>query len=103
MLSAPSTCSSRAGERLRNVSIESYNSNLKEKYDDVIDDIKKVIIFFKKEMAGGCNGEYNDCLWDCIDEMIVRTRWGIGQCEDAAAMKKYLTLPRKAKIPVARQ
>ena len=33
--------------------------------------------------------------------MAVRTRWGTGQRKDAAAMKKYLTLPRKAKVPVA--
>jgi len=80
--------------------LEDLISNLKEKYQDVIDDIKKVIIFFKKEMAGGCDGEYNDCLWDCVADMVVRTRWGTGQCKDAAAMKKYLTLPRKAKVPV---
>jgi len=82
-------------------SLKDYLSELRNEYEDVIQDIKKVFIFIKKEMAGGCDDEYNDCLWDCIAESVVRTRWGTGQCKDAAAMKSYLKLPRKAMVPVA--
>ena len=86
---------------MENTDLSDYLNELKNNYEEVVQDIKKVFIFIKKEVAGGCDGEYNDCLWDCIADSVARTQWGERRCQDAAAMKKFLGLPRKAMIPVA--
>ena len=56
-----------------------------------------VYTYFKPNAAGGNDDDNNDCLYNCLSEMIIRINeyW-----ETPESFKKYLGLKRKDKVPI---
>lgn len=61
------------------------------------------IWFVYKETAGGCDGEFNDCLWNCIynaygGNLPINPRTDEPVFKMPYKLKKYLQIDRKAKV-----
>jgi hypothetical protein len=69
-------------------------------YDDDIvnepDHFREFIIYtiIKGEKAGGATNKFNDCLFDCLETVLLdKNPW-----KSAAALKKYLNVERNSKV-----
>ena len=86
------------------VNNESQTSQLQRWYDDGNAKITDFTVWFVyKPNAGGCDGEFNDCLWNCVynsfgGNLPINSRTDEPIFKMPYKLKKYLGIDRKAKV-----
>src|SRR6185312_16795155 len=68
--------------------------------DHEVYDQFKLYIRALAPQAGGCNGKYNDCLWDCLRRIYGTKTMLPKSIQEPESLKKMLSIRRKEPVPI---